>query len=243
MRRTLLVAAALSAALVLTADAASYAATGSSLVLGRLNSASSTTTLTMSGTGSALRLVTASSSAAPFSTNATGRVTHLNADRVDGYDAAALVAAARTAVDATRLGGRSLAEVLALAPVPRLSFVRRGAVQQSNPGAYPGVLSGSGADPGTYRVTGSITVACSAGNTRGYLLSVLALHSTTQRTTLLDDAPVPASRCDSPTPVSLTASLAATTRLLVQVHDVDAGGPTEGELDIALRGEPSPRAL
>jgi hypothetical protein len=244
-RSALLTAAALGLGLVLTADAAAFAATGSSLVLGRLNSAGATTTITMTGTGSALRLLTASAASAPLTTNATGRVVNLNADRVDGYDAGALVTLARTGVDATRLGGRTLTEVLALAPASRLTFVRSAAAQQPNPGAFPGVLSGAGADPGTYRITGSVTVPCEPGNTSGYTLSVLAVHSATQRTTLVDGAEVPAARCGAGTavPVSTTATMTSTTRLLVQVHDIDAGGPADGELVIALRGEPTLRVL
>jgi hypothetical protein len=242
-RSRLLTAAALGLGLVLALDATAYAATGSSLVLGRLNSAGTTTTLTMTGTGSALRLLTASSTAAPLSTNATGRVANLNADRVDGYDASGLVALARSGVDASRLGGRTLAEVLALAPAPRLSFVRTGVAQQPNPGAFPGILSAAGADPGTYRLAGTVTIPCTAANEAGYTLSLLAIHSSTQRTALVDAVPIAAERCGSAVGVATTASLTSASRLLVQVHDVDAGGPAEGELSVALRGEPTLRAL
>lgn len=244
MRRPrLLTAAALGLGLVLTLDATAYAATGSSLVLGRINSAGTTTTLTMTGTGSALRLLTASSTAAPLITNGTGRVANLNADRVDGYDASGLVALARTGVDASRLGGRTLSEVLALTPAPRLTFVRSAAVQQPNPGAYPGVVSAAGADPGTYRLTGTVTVPCVSANKAGYTLSLLAIHSSTERTTLIDDAPIPADRCGTAVSLATTASLTSASRLLLQVHDVDAGGPAEGELAVSLRGEPALRAL
>ena len=242
-RTTLLTVTALSLGLVLTADAASYAATGSSLVLGRLNTASATTTMSMTGSGPVLRLVGASSTASPLSTNATGRVANLNADRVDGYDATTLLSMARTGVDAARLSGRTLADVLALAPVPRFTFVRRGALQQPNPGAFPGVLSGSGAAPGSYRISGSVTVPCAEGNSRGYTLSLLAITSATERSVLVDASPVAAERCGAAVPVSVVAPVLASTRLLVQVHDVDAGGPVEGPVEIALRGEPVLRAL
>ena len=52
--------------------------------------------------GPALRLRTATQRAAPFSTNATGRVRHLNADRVDGKDASALASHATSYVAGRR---------------------------------------------------------------------------------------------------------------------------------------------
>jgi len=76
--------------LVLAANTVGYAATGGTFFLGRTNKASRQTTLERTTSGPALRLVTRSSANAPLSTNGTGKVVHLNADRVDGLDSSAL---------------------------------------------------------------------------------------------------------------------------------------------------------
>lgn len=71
-------------------DGLTYAATGSSLIMGAVNTASTTTAIRNTGTGPALRLVTSSSTEAPFTTNGTGLVSNLyaaraaNADKVAG---------------------------------------------------------------------------------------------------------------------------------------------------------------
>jgi hypothetical protein len=67
-----------------------YAATGGKFILGKTNKANKVSTLKRTTSGSALNLVTKSSSNAPLTTNGRGKVTNLNADKVDGYDAAAL---------------------------------------------------------------------------------------------------------------------------------------------------------
>lgn len=63
------------------------AATGQGFVLGRQNTANKATTLARTTSGPALQLRTASSANAPLIVNGRGRVTNLNADRVDGWDA------------------------------------------------------------------------------------------------------------------------------------------------------------
>lgn len=85
-------ATALLVALVLVtcADYAAFARTGQSLLLGRANFADKMTTLKRTTNGPALKLTTKNSAAAPFVTNATGKVARLNADRVDGLNAADL---------------------------------------------------------------------------------------------------------------------------------------------------------
>ena len=88
------VTAAAAAVLILGIDATTYAATGDSLLLGQINQASRATVIERTQPGPALRLTTRSGADAPFSTNATGRVTRLNADRVDGKDASALATCA-----------------------------------------------------------------------------------------------------------------------------------------------------
>lgn len=78
--------------LVLGFDAATYAATGSSLILGKANSAGATTTITNTGAGAAVALNVKSSTSAPITTNGKGLVKNLNAEKVGGNTAASLIA-------------------------------------------------------------------------------------------------------------------------------------------------------
>ena len=93
MRKLKTLGSALVIALVLVtcADYVSFAATGKSLILGKANYANRATSLSRSTSGAALKLHTASSSNAPFATNAKGKVANLNADKLDGLDSSALV--------------------------------------------------------------------------------------------------------------------------------------------------------
>jgi len=236
-------AVAATAALGLALDGAAYAATGSSLVLGRLNVAGSTTTIQSTGPGPALRLAVASSTSAPFSTNARGKVVGLDADRLDGLDAAAVVARARADVDATRLGGRTAEQLVASVPVPRFAFTRTATVQTANPGYFPGVLSDSGAWPGAYRVAGWILVPCSEAASSGWLVSVTRVQSALDSVPLVKDVQVPADACGSSIAVAARTTMTPTSRLLVTVHDIEAGGPASGPISFSLTGTPAPASL
>lgn len=76
--------------LVLAANTVALAATGQALILGKSNSANTYTALTRTTSGTALKLQTASSSNAPLTVNGKGKVTNLNADRLDGLDSTTL---------------------------------------------------------------------------------------------------------------------------------------------------------
>lgn len=89
------------AMLVVCVDYATFAANGDSLILGKLNHASATTTLSRHGVGPALRLDTTSDSA-PLAVTSTEKVNRLNADAVDGRDAATLTSNAVTYRGAAR---------------------------------------------------------------------------------------------------------------------------------------------
>lgn len=116
--------------LVVGYDGVTYAATGSSLILGHTNRAGAATTLQNTGTGAALSLVTSRTSYPPFTTNARGLVTNLNAQylggrtlsqvesratAVNGLTAAQIEAAARTGVDAATVNGQTAAQIEAAA--------------------------------------------------------------------------------------------------------------------------------
>jgi hypothetical protein len=113
-------------------DAITYAATGSSLVLGKINAASATTTIQNTGTTPALRLVTKSTATAPMVVNGKGKVVNLYADR------------AATADNASKVGGLTVAQIETAA---------KGA--PGTPGAKgdPGTPGAKG-DPGTPGVKG-----------------------------------------------------------------------------------------
>ena len=113
-------------------DALTFAATGSSLIMGRLNTANATTTIQNTGTGAALRLTTHATTDSPIATNGKGKVTNLYADR------------AATADNANKIGGLSVAQVKAAA---------KGATGPRGATGAPGAKGAAGAtgakgDPG-----------------------------------------------------------------------------------------------
>lgn len=67
------------------------ATTGHGFLLGRTNTADKITTLSRTTAGAGLQVRTKSESSAPFVVNGTGKVTHLNADTVDGLDSSKLI--------------------------------------------------------------------------------------------------------------------------------------------------------
>jgi DNA-binding beta-propeller fold protein YncE len=105
--------------LVAASDALTYAATGSSLILGKINYANATTTVQNSGAGAAIKLVTKSPTSPAIITNAKGKVLNLYADRAASADVAVKATSATSATNATnatnsgKLGGKTLAQVQA----------------------------------------------------------------------------------------------------------------------------------
>src|SRR6478609_758308 len=87
-----------SAVLVVGVNAVAYAATGKSLLLGKTNKASKTTTIQNTKSGAALQLKTKSSATAPLKVNGKGKVVNLNADKVDGLDGTAINSTANSAL-------------------------------------------------------------------------------------------------------------------------------------------------
>ena len=92
MRHLKSVLAVLGAAtiLVLAGNTIVMAATGNSLLLGKSNSANANTSITRTTSGSVLKLQSKYSSNAPLTVNGRGRVTNLNADKLDGYNSTSL---------------------------------------------------------------------------------------------------------------------------------------------------------
>jgi hypothetical protein len=94
-------------------DAISYAATGSSLVLGKINAANATTTIKNTGTAPALKLLTKSASTAPMAVNGKGKVTNLYADRAATADklGTQTLAQVRANVNAATLNGKTAGQI------------------------------------------------------------------------------------------------------------------------------------
>lgn len=78
-----------SALLVMGVDAATYAATGNSLVLGHINTANQSTTVKNTGAGPALKIISRPA-APPLAVSSTKKVAKLNVDRVDNLNGAQL---------------------------------------------------------------------------------------------------------------------------------------------------------
>jgi hypothetical protein len=75
--------------LVLAGNSIAMAATGKAFILGKGNSANKMTSLSRTTAGSALKLKTTTSAAAPMVVNGRGKVGNLNADLLDGKDSSA----------------------------------------------------------------------------------------------------------------------------------------------------------
>jgi len=87
--RTVIAGATIVALGLVSLNGIAVAATGHGLILGKVNSASSTTTISRSGNGPALSLLTKSSQP-PLTVSSSKLVKHLNADAVDGLHASSL---------------------------------------------------------------------------------------------------------------------------------------------------------
>ena len=98
-------------AIVLGFNYATYAATGSSLILGVRNVATTPTWITNNGAGAPLVLVAHTAAYPPFATNARGMVANLNSSMVGGLTAAQLIASSApgsiTYYDGANRGGNA----------------------------------------------------------------------------------------------------------------------------------------
>jgi pectin methylesterase-like acyl-CoA thioesterase len=134
-------------------DAVTYAATGSSLVLGQLNQANSVTTIQTTSTGSALQLLTAPSSP-PMAVNGRGKVVNLYADR------------AAVADNASKLGGKTVAQVVASVRPAGVIWVAKSGGQFTSLSAALASITNNGPEqryvikvaPGTYTETASVVL-------------------------------------------------------------------------------------
>lgn len=126
--------------LIMGFDTLTYASTGSSLLLGRSNTANRTTTITNTGSGAALRLVTSTTAAAPFTTNARGRVPNLYADKSGKADNAAKLAG--LTVTQVKTAAHSTFATVATDPAGSHSGNTTFTVGKLQTGSYLATLSG-----------------------------------------------------------------------------------------------------
>jgi len=135
--------------LIVGYDAVTYAAEGQSLLLGKANTSNAVTTVQRSTAGAAFALIVSNSSNSPFTTNGTGKVSNLYADR------------AATADNATLLGGLTLAQIQTAA---KGATGPQGAPGAQGPKGDPGVAGAAGAvgaqgpkgDPGAAGAAGAV---------------------------------------------------------------------------------------
>lgn len=113
--KTAAVATVLALVVLVCADYTAFAATGRSLVLGKVNTASATTAVARTTAGPVLTVTAKSPSNPPLRTNARGRVANLNADLLDGLDSTTLLG--RTYVR-TGTSGAPINEFDLALPVP-----------------------------------------------------------------------------------------------------------------------------
>jgi len=239
--------------LVVGFDYVTYAATGSSLLLGHSNAATATTTLKNTGAGAALSLQVKSPATAPLVTNGSGLVKNLYAARAANADTLGgkSLAQVRTGIDAATVGGLSPAQLEQNAQVPAFVWSRTNASQ--------GVVSGtnwttvgieSAAIPTTspYQISGTFTVACGfASMATTYTLILFAIDRSNNNNdpAIVLQATVPVSDCGQAEPVpATTVDLNSTTDLIagvettgcangIQGRCIDVGEPVIASLSIA----------
>jgi hypothetical protein len=125
--------------LVLAANTAAFAATGGKFVLGHKNKASKVSTLKRTTNGPALNLVTKSSSSAPFTANGLGKVTNLNADRVDGYDSSQMLNSTMTFTKSLNLLAPATSFGLTSSTIPAGTYLVTGSAWVYGPSAAAGI--------------------------------------------------------------------------------------------------------
>jgi hypothetical protein len=133
--------------LVLAANSAVYAATGGKFILGQTNKAGKQTVLKRTKAGPALGLTTKSSATAPFTTNGTGRVANLNADKVDGFDSSSMLNSTLSFTKSISLGAPGTSFGLTTSTVPAGTYLVTGSAWVYGPTTGAGFecsIQGSG---------------------------------------------------------------------------------------------------
>jgi hypothetical protein len=159
-RATLVIGAAL--ILVLGFDYVTFAATGSSLIIGHLNRAGHTTTIQNTGAGPALSLKTKSGASAPFAVNGKGKVTNLNADRLDGLDSTQLQRRLGVCADGTAVTNAAATGAVTCGQLPRTQVWTLAASAPITGVAHLDAYTAS-YPAGSYLVTGNFATSALTG--------------------------------------------------------------------------------
>ncbi|CAB4846226.1 unannotated protein [freshwater metagenome] len=150
-------------AVVVAMSGTAIAATGGSFILGRGNA--ETTTAGLTNTAGIPLSLAAKTGYAPLAVNSTVKVARLNADLLDGVDSSLFLRSTATAVNATKLGGQTLAQVKSgLAITPAQLATLRWDKDPTKPGTY-GSATGSSSQSGVAFDGTHVWVANSQSNT------------------------------------------------------------------------------
>ncbi len=233
IERTLAVFGA-AALLVLGFDTITLAATGQSLLLGRINTAGATTTVSNTGASPVLNLLSGSTSAAPFTTNARGRVFNLNADKIDGLDSTQVIDRAR---------------------IPLVTFNRTNVTQTPinvSLGTIPMVRSNAGA-VGTFALSSTATFVCGihAPGALGYSVTLYKVFATGigfDSATQLAAKSVPLTGCGKAVAFAATVAMQSFDRLAISVRSTGCASTCVDNVPlrfsaIAVKGLPVTKAL
>jgi hypothetical protein len=194
--------------LVVGLNAISYAATGSTFLLGGTNTAKKVTTIRNTGPGAVMNLQAKSSAYAPFTTNGKGLVGNLNSQFLSGKSLAQVQAgstqlngltaaqiqdgatklngltAAQIQDGATKLNGLSASDIVAAGNAPLLSFTRTNAATVSYPvtngQTFPAVASDTASIRGSYQLTGTVNYACAPNPVDSYVIYLFTWDGTTE---------------------------------------------------------------
>jgi hypothetical protein len=145
-------------ALFVALGGTAYAATDGNFVLGRSNQADNTSSLKNTGSGAALRLTTVDTSTPPLAVSNGTKVTHLNADEVDGLSSGAFQ---RKAAPISASLSVSTASTVPAGSVGPWSFNLTCKAFVSGGGLATFEITGPGTAGGTHTVAAGIN----AGNT------------------------------------------------------------------------------
>ncbi len=122
------------AMLVIGIDYATFAATGDSLLLGKINHAQTTTKLVKQGAGPVLRLTSTGDNKPSLAVSSPARVRRLNADMLDGRTASTLASRAVTYKGGSRREVHHGSVMWLLPPARRLPGELQGVHRAQGPG-------------------------------------------------------------------------------------------------------------
>lgn len=134
--KTLTAAIGITALTIVSMDTYTYAGTGDSLLLGKLNKANKTTHVTSTGDGPALSLH-AKGNRPALAVDSNAKIVKLNADRLDGKDAASLQNTVRVYTATSGTSDEYGAISLLLPDIPKGRYLASYSVHMEGPSGTP----------------------------------------------------------------------------------------------------------